>query len=519
MGLLGVAAYAEPEIDRWLHILVEAETIVPREESRFPGDAEYSFRHALLRDAAYSLLDEQDRRTGHRLVGDYLGRMGETDPLTLAEHYRLGGALERAAALYARAVEHSLASDSAATLAQVERGIACGATGEVLGTLHAAAALAHMWHWNLAAAAAAGAAGVALLRPGSVAWCRALTARMLAAGLRAEDAVFAELLELTMETPPLPGAEWAFFEQASTGVFTLCMAGRRSKAEALLERLGAVYARLDDGEVRARAMFELNWFTYEFYLQGNAWSSSCIGMAMTEHYQLAGDLRYVAVAEGLLGATLAELGAPEEGVAHIRSALALFERMDEELVSGSVKAPFTLVLAALDTPEHQAEALTLAAEVVAQSPGPNLWAGIAKMAQAWVRLAQGDPVLAEHEARQALATLVTSWPARPLAFGLLCRALLGQGRVAEACQAAGQGLELLDVLGTSWMDVRLLIAAAEAHQAAGDQPPARALMARAVERMTRSAAGIGDAVRRERFLGQAEYVRAREQAAAWGDGP
>jgi predicted ATPase len=70
--LLSSAGQGDQELDRSLEQLVAEETIVRRRESRFAGEVEYGFRHALVREAAYSLLDEDDRRAGHRAVAEYL---------------------------------------------------------------------------------------------------------------------------------------------------------------------------------------------------------------------------------------------------------------------------------------------------------------------------------------------------------------------------------------------------------------------------------------------------------------
>jgi hypothetical protein len=49
----------------WLDKLLEQEVIERIRQSRFAGESEYAFRHALLRDAAYSTLTDEDRRSGH----------------------------------------------------------------------------------------------------------------------------------------------------------------------------------------------------------------------------------------------------------------------------------------------------------------------------------------------------------------------------------------------------------------------------------------------------------------------
>lgn len=98
----------------WLAQLVDAEIIEPHPDSRAAPETgtekdnketekQYGFRHALVRDAAYALLTEADRVTGHRTAAQYLEASGGCDLATLAEHYRLGGERERAVTLFRRA--------------------------------------------------------------------------------------------------------------------------------------------------------------------------------------------------------------------------------------------------------------------------------------------------------------------------------------------------------------------------------------------------------------------------------
>jgi len=77
-----------------LDLFVEREILVKRDSSRF-SDA-YAFRHALLREGAYSMLTHEDRTLGHRLAGQWLEKHGESDSLLLAEHAAKGGDCPRA---------------------------------------------------------------------------------------------------------------------------------------------------------------------------------------------------------------------------------------------------------------------------------------------------------------------------------------------------------------------------------------------------------------------------------------
>ncbi|MRG95758.1 serine/threonine-protein kinase [Polyangium spumosum] len=98
----------EPGSDA-LVALVAGEICLRHRESRFPGDEEFAFRHALLREGAYALLTDDDRELGHRLAGEWLERAGESDPLVLANHFERGGLFERAGTMYIRGAEQASA--------------------------------------------------------------------------------------------------------------------------------------------------------------------------------------------------------------------------------------------------------------------------------------------------------------------------------------------------------------------------------------------------------------------------
>ncbi|HSK04999.1 MAG TPA: protein kinase, partial [Kofleriaceae bacterium] len=88
--LLG-GAMGPTMVGEWLARLVEQEVLADRPASRFSGEHELAFRHALLREGAYATLTEEDRRLGHHLAGEWLERRGEADPMVLAGHFERGG--------------------------------------------------------------------------------------------------------------------------------------------------------------------------------------------------------------------------------------------------------------------------------------------------------------------------------------------------------------------------------------------------------------------------------------------
>jgi serine/threonine protein kinase/tetratricopeptide (TPR) repeat protein len=111
----------DDEIRNMLEDLRQREMILRREESSIAGTVEYVFRHAILRDVTYETLVPRQRRSLHRVAGDWFLEMGgdRAGELTLlvAEHYERAGEpalaaeqLQRAgeAALQVSAVEEAL---------------------------------------------------------------------------------------------------------------------------------------------------------------------------------------------------------------------------------------------------------------------------------------------------------------------------------------------------------------------------------------------------------------------------
>ncbi len=125
--LLGDSKHSSTVAD-WLDELVAREIVQRRREGRFPDEPELVFRHALVREGAYAMLTEEDRRLGHRLAGKWLRAAGETNAVVLAEHFEKGGLFEEAIAGYRAATLQALeGNDLRGVIARAERGVACGA--------------------------------------------------------------------------------------------------------------------------------------------------------------------------------------------------------------------------------------------------------------------------------------------------------------------------------------------------------------------------------------------------------
>ncbi len=106
------AVVREPETDLQsaLHRLVEAGLLF---RQGTPPNATYLFKHALVQDAAYGTLLREPRRALHARIANVLesqfAEIAENQPELLARHYTEAGLVEKAASLWGKAGQRSLA--------------------------------------------------------------------------------------------------------------------------------------------------------------------------------------------------------------------------------------------------------------------------------------------------------------------------------------------------------------------------------------------------------------------------
>jgi tetratricopeptide (TPR) repeat protein len=104
-------ALGMPRAESVMKALAGSELLVEQNVSRFPGTREWLFKHALVREVAYSSLGERERKELHGLAAAWLASMGE-DAATVAGHYDLGAQHARAAEHWARAAQRALATNA-----------------------------------------------------------------------------------------------------------------------------------------------------------------------------------------------------------------------------------------------------------------------------------------------------------------------------------------------------------------------------------------------------------------------
>ena len=485
------------DVDERFAVLVERETIVRRLESRFNGQPEYRFRHALIRDAAYAMLVDEDRRLGHRLAATWLEGVGERDALTMGEHLERGGEPQRAVPWYRAAAGHAFeGSDLDGVVRAAERAIACGAQGEILGELLYLKAETHFWRGEAHDAGRDVQACLELLTPGSAFWCQAMGGIVIT---RAQAGSFDEAhARLLLATEPAKTARLTYARGAQTNVLTLSSLGRHDEARQFLARLEHVTVLQGTADPLAQAHAHLGRAAAARALSADAWTALVEGRAARASFIAAGgspSLWFAELEEMLSRAALGDPALPEELAAVVADA----ERQRAAVFLPQLSALHALVLARAGRREAAIESAARAHGLVPE-PADQVFAAHGLVLLGEAHLAAGDPVAAERAARRALAAVIGA-PFRAAAGAVLALALLRRGRAAEALAAAREAEAHARPLSSIGYEESLLyLAVAEARIASGDRQGGRAAAERARSRLLARAAAIADASLRATYL-------------------
>jgi tetratricopeptide (TPR) repeat protein len=247
-SLLG--AQETRELDSWLNLLCDREIFSAAPDSRFAGERQYAFRHDLLREAAYAMLTDADRMTGHRLAAVWLHAAGETDALTMADHLERGGEGARAVPWIVRATwTASIGGNFEAVADLSRRGLSCGPTADERGRLHLRYGQVLSIRGEFLAALDMGCEAIDLLRSGSMEWFEAVGLVLVAGTFSGKPeittAVFPRILDVSIQPEPTGPYGIAVFQVC----VALILAGHIEQAEGFLGRADAAQRGSDSDPV------------------------------------------------------------------------------------------------------------------------------------------------------------------------------------------------------------------------------------------------------------------------------
>jgi tetratricopeptide (TPR) repeat protein len=301
--------------------LAAAEIVTRQHESRIAGQDEWMFRQALVRDAAYASILEEDRAAMHLAAGAWLKEVGDVDVGLIARHADAGGDLPRAAALYARATRQAYTNGAQleTALDLADRGLACGAEGGVRAQLLIAKAGVTSFLGRLSEAVLAAEEGARMAPAGSDMWGEAQ--RIMATAL----------IEAGKSTEGDARAAWALgpeFSGLSLAIRSAIMAARvrglidmgaPGHARVLADQ--AVEAALASGALDA-TLRAMDARTFALMHVGDVSQAVTSGTALIETAESAGDLVLATRGRVNTGSVLNHIGMFEEAQAMHERALA-----------------------------------------------------------------------------------------------------------------------------------------------------------------------------------------------------
>ena len=503
------------DVDRWLQRLSESEILEPQRESRFSSDPQYRFRHALLRDAAYSLLTPDSQRLGHRLAVRYLEQLDDSDPVVLAEHCERGNDLARASSLYLRAAELAHhRGDAETAVARAQRGLSCGPDEIARLGLLVVLCQVHLWRNQWAQAAEFADEVMRLSAPGSPSWAIAATAKLVDARYVHRHRFLSALDEVCKVEPEIDAVSMMAFALA-IGIYILDSAGEFALAASCLQRLHDIVEPVAAYNPVARAWLNRAHAHREAWVNEDPWAGLRYSEQTRDCFQEANHNRGALDGQVFIGMNAWYLGDVDRAEKELRATLAIGD--DLGLVSSLRTLTFIQVLCArgeLEEAEREARALADTNQSPDLTRGSGLWA------LGEVLYHRGAYAEAEQQLGAALVSFVESPLATAAAQTTLAYIQLAVGRAAEALVSAQQAVQRFETLGSfGFYAARVHLVYAQALDAVGNRDEAIQIVNQALVRIARQADKIGDPAFRHRFLhGVTEHAKLAALATAWGMG-
>ncbi|MFS8070661.1 MAG: serine/threonine-protein kinase PknK, partial [Byssovorax sp.] len=484
----------------WLSALVEREVLVRRNESRFPGEQEFAFRHALLREGAYAMLTEGDRVLGHKLAAHWLEAIGEHDPMVLAEHLERGQEPARAGVFYLRAAEQAQrGGDTDAAMKRARRGLECDVPDSVHIGLVGILCESHAWRREWASVAPYADELMRLATPGSAPWAQAAPAKLIIALGQGRIDEFMSQLQLLQSVTPTPDAVGTVLFGLSAGALILDSGGHFELSEGIVVRQREIIASLRNPSPLASAWLNMTGAYRETWLHEDPWLGLTSARASLEGFLEVGHLRSVALAQVLMGMNLWFLGALPEAERALRETLHVVDD-DIGLTASTRRVSLVGVLAdsgALEEARVEAER-TLSAGRKSGLPadiGRGHWlvADVARRA--------GELDIALCQATEAIDLLAMAPLDQVAAMATLAAIHLDAGRIPEAVATSRTSMESYETtraFGYRGVFARLIHA--RALEAAGEAEAAATAFQEARDRVLATAAKIANEDYRRMFL-------------------
>jgi eukaryotic-like serine/threonine-protein kinase len=510
-------------LERALDQLVDSEWLTCRPESTRAAQREYAFRHALVREAAYAMLTDEDRQLGHRISAEWLATHGATDAATIGEHLERGGAAGLAISWYVRAARQALeGTDIRAAVVRARRGLECAAAApeaastQDIGQLRTTLAEAYTWLGDNPEAEADGVAALEILPRYSLPWYAAVSQVALAAGrLNHGERVVALAQQLcAAEVDAAHAAAWMHAALPEVQMLNW-LGGQHELIDALLERADRLMPVAETADPSLPGHLALVVGSV-LGARGDAAAGMANASRAADLLEQVGHRRRAAVARHDVASDLMELGAWARAERELRKVLAEAEELGMTRLDAVARMNLGMCVAMQGRYEEgeQLERGVLANHL-ATRPDARLEVGLREYLGN-ILLAAGNAAGAEAELARGRALVQADSAQHVHILGVLAAAVLAQGRVEEARALAGRAMDMIARLGEVENDGLARLIWAEALAACGDMEGARAAIAQTRARVDALASHISDAELRESFLTAIPHVaRTRARAREW----
>jgi eukaryotic-like serine/threonine-protein kinase len=509
---------AGAHVTAWLDELCEREIITRRDNPKFKGEQEYVFRHSFVAEAAYSMLTDKDRTIGHKLAASWLEKMGESEAVVLAEHLERGNEPKRAITFYRRAAAQALeGNDLEACLARADRGIACGAEGEVLGRLLLRKAEAHRWRGENVLARDSAQQALGLLPRTGRRWFLAAGEAVEACARLGDEGELHRAVDDLCDVSSAGTLSAPHLVALTRAACVLMSAGNYPSADDLLRTIDAAYetSRRDEDDPLATAHV-YRTRAYRAMVAGDTGSALSMYNVAIANFEQAGDTR--AACRHLVSAAAAciELGAYGEAERALADALASAEQMGLSGVTANVLHHQGALLARLGDSAGAISRADGAIEAfVAQ--GDRRMEAAARLYRALFLAEAGNADRAEAEVQTAMDVAATTPPLRAFAFGILARIHLSNAGARDAEAPAREAHGILEALGgVEEGESYIRLVYAETLYALAQHAAAHDAIKTARVRILERAAMIQDPAWKQSFLERVkENARTLELAKEW----
>jgi tetratricopeptide (TPR) repeat protein len=501
------------EVTQLVDLLVDEEVL-----TREPGvEGSYRFRHALMHDAAYAMLSEDDRCSAHRAAAQWLEIAGG-DAAEIAAHFARGNDARSAGEWWVRAARRGMmCSDLKATASYVERALECGVDGELLAESRFVQAEVAMWSGDVAGADLRARESLMLAMPGSAIWLsairRAINCAYVAVRMDDARALIAEL------KPFRGGRSGAMLFCIAEATYVLSVSGAIAEARALAKDFEQVLGDASLPPLVRASMYHAR--AALAHHDQRPWSGIRDLEQAIACYEQGGDIRTASRARATLGWVLISLGAPGHAERCTREGLPAAHRLGSDYATLYLEGILSWSLLK-QRPSDEARALLRRTTERAKTAGDRRLSGYVELFRA---LAEAESMPSEQTIaaiRSALVGLEPFPSTHLLGRASLAVMLARRGELAEAMELTRSGLatlrhnsHFLDDEFSMWSDFVEVLDRGGAHEQA-DLANAEAMC-----RVDRLASEIQDASIRQSLLAYEPVVRLvqrahrRESGDAW----